>query len=228
MCEPRSVGVDAPLALHAIYASEMRWHALSLIMLGFERVNKAQWTNAAEDNITGELVRRMKEVTQDPVSPEWVDHYEVNEQQLQNVHGKLGNARPRMDIEFERHSRGPRPRLGFEAKRLGRGAGLAAYLGADGLEAFLSGYYPTTHGEAGMLGYIQENNCEFWANTLTTTLQGNAYGLVNGGECRSLNFDGVPHGLGSTHNDQSGSSLLVLHLLLPFVSTNSSENLMEA
>src|SRR5208337_5586090 len=100
--------------------------------------------------------------------------YEVREQVPLNVHEKHGKRRPKMDIEVERHRRGIRPCLGFEAKRLGRGETVGGYLGSEGLTAFLTGYYPTTHGEAGMLGYIQERTNDEWSAKLARELSLNA------------------------------------------------------
>ena len=84
------------------------------------------------------MVRAMRQVVQEDAF-DWLSWYEVREQTRQNVAGKRGKRRPIMDIEFERHCRGSRPRLAFEAKPLRRGKSVGAYLGAKGLATFFSG-----------------------------------------------------------------------------------------
>jgi len=207
---------DAPILLHEVYTYELRIHAITLIILGYRRLSIASFALAEEDEITGELVRSIRLVTVDQTSPEWVDHYEVREQVPQNVAGIFGKHRPRMDIEVERHYRGPRPCIGFEAKRLGRGKRLNAYLGTDGLGAFLSGHYPTTHGEAGMLGYVQENSVEHWSGNLARELARGQYQVSAGGEMRTLMTDSEMPLFFSEHTDSRGKPLSVIHLLLSF------------
>jgi len=127
------------------------------------------------------------------------------------------NGDQKMDIEFECHRRGVRPRLGFEAKRLGNGKAAGDYLGAEGLAAFVSGYYPTTHGEAGMIAYVQERSVDSWATKLCSELTRHekAHSLIGGW---------VPHErctgqstYSSTHQLTGSAKLLVTHVLLPFL-----------
>jgi hypothetical protein len=129
------------LALHEIYIVELREHALVLIWLGYQRMQQTDLSTAEEDDITGELTRHMDEITQADDAPPWVERYTVKEQIRSYTPDRLGKKRPIVDVEFERHRRGIRPRLRFEAKRLGRGVGVADYLGSEGLGAFLDCYY---------------------------------------------------------------------------------------
>ncbi len=206
------------ILLHEVYAAELRVHAVTLIWLGYRRLKIAALCTAEEDDITGELVRAMKLVVQDPSSPDWVDHYEIREQVPQNVAEKRGKRRPKMDIEVERHQRGPRPCLGFEAKRLGRGAAIGGYLGSEGLGAFLGGYYPTTHGEAGMLGYVQEKTRDEWSARLGQELSVNSsrHRIARGGELQAFHVEVAMPAFRSGHTDTAGKPLLVIHVLLAF------------
>lgn len=158
------------IPLRETYAEQLRAHALELITLGYHRLDAPSFQHAEEDEITGELVKAIKLVLHDPESPEWVERYVVQEQIPQNVAGRRGKHRPKMDIEIEHHRRGTPPRLGFEAKRLGPNHGVSNYLGEEGLLAFINGYYPTTHGEAGMLGYVQSATPAVWHQKLVTAL----------------------------------------------------------
>ena len=126
-----------------------------------------------------------------------------------------------MDIEIERHHRGPRPCLGFEAKRLGHGytiGGNRGYLGDEGLAAFLSGYYPTTHGEAGMLGYVQEKTSEEWSAKLAKELSRNSikHRIAEGGELQAFIAGPAMPAFCSAHTGADGKRLLVIHVLLAF------------
>jgi hypothetical protein len=176
----------------------------------------ASFASTEEDDITDHLVRAMREVKTDPESPRWADFYEVHEQRPQNVADKSGKRRPRMDIEFERNARGRRPRLGFEAKRLGGRHTSSGYLEEEGLGAFLQGYYPTSHGEAGMLGYIQEKSVWSWSGKLSAELTRDSerHRLVKSYTNSQLKAtDRVSH-FDSQHTTQTGDPLRMIHVLL--------------
>ena len=81
-----------------------------------------------------------------------------------------GKHRPKLDIEIEHQNRGTPPGLGFQAKRLGPSHGVCNFLGEEGLLAFINGYYPTIHGETGMLGYVQSRTPAAWHQDLTAAL----------------------------------------------------------
>jgi hypothetical protein len=208
----------APILPHVVYAGELRVHAVMLIWLGHQQLDAASFASTDEDVITEMLVAAMKRVQTDETSPPWVDHYEVHEQRPQNVGDKHGKSRPKMDIEFECHRRGIRPHLGFEAKRLRQSGGLRDYLGADGMAAFLSGYYPTTNGEAGMLGYVQDASVSEWSARLAYQIQQSSekYQAANNGGWLEINDQpGMPW-YTSQHTDAESKPLRVVHVLLPF------------
>jgi hypothetical protein len=210
-----------PILLHQAYASELRVHAITLIVLGYQRLSANTLVTADEDDITGELVRCIKLIVTDSKSPVWVDHYEVREQIPQNTNGVFGKRRARMDIEVERDHRGPRPCLGFEAKRLGRGCGFSEYVGDEGLGSFLSGHYSTTHGEAGMLGYIQEKHSDHWRDGLIDRLKAGQHRISIGGDFKVLaDVHGIPH-YSSGHTTTAGSPIVILHVLLMFAPPSS-------
>jgi hypothetical protein len=164
--------VDKP-DIRKAYLTALRFHAHELIALGYKRLDSLLYVKWEEPAITGELIRVMREVVESDEAPVWAVYYSIADDPPLNVPGKLGKSRSRVDIEFERTGvRGLRPRLRFEAKRLGRTPGhtIAAYLGADGMGCFISGKYPLTHDEAGMLGYIQSSNEKDWSDQIKSTL----------------------------------------------------------
>jgi len=207
-------------SLYAVYAAELREHAVDLVWLGYLRLQASSFVRAEEDVITGELVKEMKNVLEDPVSPpSWAEHYSVNEQQRANVNGKQGKGRPIIDVEFERHCRGKRPRIRFEAKRLRQASGVGDYLGEEGLAAFLSGYYPIFQNEAGMLGYVQDETPEAWAQKLSLELatRFTEHRVRPDGQWSRL----PPSALGapsfySGHIDFNNAPTTVTHMLLAF------------
>lgn len=212
----RNQGADTQW-LHEVYIVELREHALVLIWLGYQRMQGTDFSTAEEDDITGELARHMDEITQAEDAPPWAEHYTVKEQIRSHTPDKLGKRRPIVDVELERHKRGIRPRLRFEAKRLGRGVGVGDYLGSEGLGAFLDCYYSRTHNEAGMLGYIQGGTEQEWAEKLARGLTSAQYRILSNGGWEHLPIAGAPpYTYRTVHSDQEGIHLLVLHVLLRF------------
>jgi hypothetical protein len=207
------------ILMDQVYAKQMRIHAIMLVWMGYRRLDAASMTKSQEDDITGELKRKIKEVTQDPSAPDWVDCYEVAEQVRQNAGKKRGKRRPIMDIEMERHCRGNRPHLGFEAKPLRRGKSVGAYLGEKGLGAFVSGYYPTTHGDAGMLAYVQDETSDEWSKKLAKQLSSKAkkHRVARDGQLQTFNAEDTMPAFSSGHLDKTGKPLFVIHILLSFL-----------
>ncbi len=206
------------LALHDIYILELREHALVLIWLGYQRMRGTDFSAAEEDDITGELARHMDEVIQAEDAPPWAERYSVKEQIRSHSADKLGKRRPIVDVEFERNKRGIRPRLRFEAKRLGRGAGVSDYLGSEGLGAFLDCYYSRTHNDVGMLGYVQSGTEEEWAAKLASGLISARHRIITGGAWKPLHIVGGPlHVYHTMHSDKDDIDIAVFHVLLLFV-----------
>jgi hypothetical protein len=136
-------------------------------------MKKAAFAAEREPVVTGELVREIRAYLESgAAAPSWAAYYTIHDDPPRSVSGKLGIARPRVDIEFERVVPGPRPRLQFEAKRLDTPTGhtVSGYLGKDGLGCFTSGRYPMKHHEAGMLGYVQSETEQIWADRIALAL----------------------------------------------------------
>jgi hypothetical protein len=204
-------------ALNAVYLAELRDHALTLVWMGYQRMLPADYSKAEEDTITGELARHMDEITQDETAPLWTEHYSVKEQVRSHTSDKFGKRRPIVDIEFERHKRGKRPRLRFEAKRLGRGATVADYCGGEGLGAFVDCHYSRTHNEVGMLGYVQTGTEHHWSTKLEAELVPRVHGVIVGGEWKRVeSVDGPPHTFQTIHKDKRAVNFFLLHVLLGF------------
>lgn len=123
--------------------------------------------SAEEPDITGCLIEQAKELTESEDAEDWLEHLEVIDDQPQNdVPDRLGKRRPRIDIEFVRTGRGRRARFHVEAKRLCRSDSVGEYLGAGGIEMFLTGSYASKWPWAGMVGYVQSDDMAKWLAAL--------------------------------------------------------------
>ncbi len=147
------------------YQTAFRKKVFKLLKMGYDRLDIVSFKDAEEEDITGEIVRKINEILEDRGSPPWVSYFAIHEDPSINAVGRKGKRRKRIDIEFERVCHGPRPRYPFEAKRLctNTHATMGKYLGSEGLGEFLSGSYARDKIEAGMIGYIQSDTPEFWA-----------------------------------------------------------------
>jgi hypothetical protein len=206
--------------MRVAYWASLRKHAHELIAMGYQELHAADFENSQEPDITGELVRAMREILERETAPDWAEYYAIPEDPPLNVPSKQGTSRPRVDIEFERVKRGKRPRLRFEAKRLGRRHGVTTYLGVDGLGCFTSGKYPLTHPEAGMLGYVQSHGEVTWAARIEAALKQapDTYAVV--GDERGTLHPITPH-LSHTyrskhHCQRSEEDIDIFHILLRF------------
>ena len=206
--------------MRALYVAKLREHAHIMIAMGYQSLDATSFSKCEETAITGELVRTMNDFLEADDSPDWTQLYSIADDPPLNAPGKLGRSRSRVDIEFQQLVPGKRPRLRFEAKRLGTTSGhtVTTYLGPEGMGCFLSGKYPTTHDEAGMLGYVQSNDEQYWVDRIEK-------GLVNKGEKYSVvpplfhrqHICSLEHTYVSHHQQIPGSqSITIHHILLRF------------
>jgi hypothetical protein len=182
-------------------------------------MDKAAFSQQQEPAITGELVREMRAYLElGPAAPVWAANYSIHDDPPLNTDGRLGSSRRRVDIVFERLAPGTRPRLQFEAKRLDSNTGhtVAGYLGGEGLGCFLSGRYPLTHSEAGMLGYVQSASEEAWAKKIAFQLSANsaAYGVELPPFERQRIVETLDHTWVSHHRRSFAENLITVHHIL--------------
>ena len=146
------------------YRRIFRRQVFQLLKCGYDRLNAAIYQTAEEEDITGDLVLELNEITQDRSYPRWVGSICICEDPRVNVDGRKGKRRQKIDIEFVSARHGPRPHFYFEAKRLSASThAIGKYLGSEGLGEFLVGNYGRDENEAGMLGYIQSHTPDSWA-----------------------------------------------------------------
>lgn len=122
--------------------------------------------DAEEPHITGEIVRSIRDALEAEDAESWMQDFDIYDDPPQNIAGKFGKHRPRIDLEFIRVLRGRRPRFHIEAKRLYRTGSVNDYFGNKGLGMFVAGTYAANEPSAGMLGYVQTDDCQIWLDRL--------------------------------------------------------------
>ena len=204
--------------IRAVYAKQLNLHAHILIAEAYTKIDFQSFVTSEETTITGELVRRMREYLESYEAPSWGVYYSIGDDSPLSVDGKYGKYRPRIDIEVERTGiRGTRPRLRFEAKRLGKTSGhtVSTYLGPDGMGCFISGKYPLTHDEAGMLGYLQSDNENEWSNKIENALvKGSDRYHVVSPPYRKQKICSLEHTYLSHHFCDSRTTVISIHHIL--------------
>ena len=202
------------------YYKAFRKHVLELIGMGYGRLAAADYRQSEEPVITGDLVRAIRLVAEDVSSPTWAAFFAIHDDPPVNDNRRRGKHRLRVDIEFERTQRGPRPRFQFEAKRLYSSSCTSKYLGADGLGCFIEGRYSVNQDEAGMLGYVQAHVEVVWAERIKDSLSshGQEYMLrKDGGWERSAYTSLLTHTYRTRHNRRSRlKPIWISHVFLRF------------
>jgi len=196
--------------------------ALFVILAGHKRLteNAADYSDEEEPNMTGEIVRYTREYVEASDACEWVSRYAVHDDPPENDAIRMGKGRKKVDIIVERTQKGRHPRMRFEAKRLKRpGFPASEYVGGKGLGEFIAGNYAAGDDTAGMLGYIQSDDCDYWSGNISDCLRKkkDEVGLIEGGQWQEARVDGIDQCYKTRHNRPTVKrELLVYHLLLTF------------
>ena len=207
---------------NADFRRRFRRDVFRILKGGYDRLNHSRYQAEEEPAITGELACAARTFIEGPGAPAWAARYSVHDDPPVSAAGKRGKRRPRLDIQIERTGPGPHPRFGFEAKRLCKGhSGVAAYVGVKGLGALLDGTYCSEDDEAGMLGYVQSESEQDWADKLSSHFNKNASTrhICHGGEWREkVAITGLPKCFHTRHHRKHlMREITIYHLLLTFV-----------
>jgi len=197
------------------------------LQLGYESLSPSKFTNSEEDDITGELCKYMKVLTEEKPTERWMSRYSVHDQDPVNdvvnpETGKIrrGKRRPKLDVRLVSKSRVPNIRFCIEAKRLYRSGSVKEYADDEGLGAFVDEYYAEHDDAAGMLGYVQTDSIAKWLGKVEaclaqeTSLEKSPPGKV---WCLSRFPKGPPVTYLSLHRRiKSGRKLDVFHVFFDF------------
>jgi len=194
-----------------------------LIQLGYSRLNPARYANTQETAITGDLAEAVEDVLDYPTA-RWMRFYCVHddppENQPKHRRQRRGRNRHRVDIRLDSSEFSPRARFRFECKRLGKGHTAADYLGNAGLGCFLNAEYATADPCAGMLGYVQSDDEQTWADRIEQRLVESAedYSLRRQSPWRHEPvIKELPHTYRSRHGRGRGREPIeIYHTLLRF------------
>jgi hypothetical protein len=214
--KPAIKTVDAPEYLQAF-----REQVFKLIKMGYDRLDSKEYKDSEEPDISGELVSKMREIAQNSTGLRWAAHFSIHDDPPINELKRLGKKRRRLDIELVRTRYGPHPRYPFEAKRLsGRYFTTGKYLGQKGLKEFTTGHYAADLDEAGMLGYIQSDSLQKWADKLHRQFEKDSMSLQACPDGKWTNTEVIPelnHCYRSKHNRPTvGKPITLYHILLNF------------
>ena len=146
-----------------------------ILWAGYERLDAAAYHASEEDEITGDLASKMNEVLGDSPEP-WMRMYQVHDQHPVTPLGgpssvrRVGKRRSKIDLQFVANSGSGFHRFSWEAKRLGPGHAIGAYLGQAGMGCFFSGQYSSDCDFGGMIGYAQSEDSASWHDILMKKL----------------------------------------------------------
>jgi len=205
------------------YVASFHRDALYLIIAGRKKLvgSGVDCFDVDEEDITGDLADYTNRYINSLSSPDWTKHYRVQEELRENAKGKKGKHRSRVDIVCILTGRKPHQLMKFEAKRLKKpGFPVGKYVGKTGLGEFISGNYARNNNAAGMLGYIQSDDCDYWAEQIPNALdkKKKEIHLTKDGQWQKTNLENVNDCYKTQHNRPTvGCELLVYHLLLDFV-----------
>lgn len=212
----------------AEYRKAFLGHVHKLLHAGYGALSPSKFTGAKEDDITGELCKRMKHLTEvAPTSP-WMARYSIHDQDPVNdaTHEKYGSirrgtGRPRLDIRIVHQTRPPKTSFSIEAKRLYRSDSIAAYMDDEGLNAFVQEYYAKDDDACGMLGYVQCGQTSDWTEKLHNRLTKEPSVILDGKGAPwsrlAAKATGIDAYLSRHKRQPSGRVIDIHHMVLLFV-----------
>ena len=198
------------------YRSTFIKHVHLLVWQGYSRLNRQQLQTMHEPAITGLICEQIEHILDDPNSPSWVDDYEIHDDPPVHAPTRQGKNRRRVDLKLASRRYRPRARFCFEAKCLNKTAGVADYLGPDGLGQFISGGYALGDSQAGMLAYVQLEDCETWCSKIEKQLNVRKHQIANGGNWTQLTITvQLQHCFRTIHRRVPRSQIELFHTMLP-------------
>jgi len=211
---------EPEVELRIEHQQALRGHAIKLLKLGHGKLNAASFAESEEEDITGKLKEAIESVIEVASGvPAWVDRYTVYDEEKPSGTPKLGKKRPRIDITIKRRwkLRESHPRFRFEAKRLKTDKRITPYFGKEGIGCFLRGFYPLTHPEAGMIGYVQAGTLADWQQRLGNyaNKKSSRLRVVSGGEWKNYEC-ALPCSSITEHKHPAYPKVSIIHLLLAF------------
>ena len=175
----RSRGIDASRSI--AYTQVFLQHVHLLVWHGYAQLDRSILATLHEPAISGLICEAIEKHLDDPMSPPWVADYEIHDDPPVHDEVRKGKNRRRVDIKLASRRTRPRTRFSFEAKCLNKNAKVGDYLGKEGLGQFISGSYATEDTYAGMLAYVQTDDCDLWCERIEKSLNAKKHRICSGG-----------------------------------------------
>jgi hypothetical protein len=204
------------------YVVRFRRHCHQLIAAGYGRIHGEDHCGSEEDFITQRLKETIRTAQRERTLPRWAVRYSITDQAPVGVPDRVGKERPKIDIEIESTESRNRPVYHFEAKRLriDDSHSVSEYLGPAGLGMFVAELYGRFGDEGGMLGYVQSESPEHWAEAIGGKVQRepreNHHLTDDGTWVETRLLPALKHTYVTRHTRQTLGKITIYHTLLDF------------
>lgn len=198
-----------------------------LLQLAYESLNASRYQAAEEDDITGDLCKHMKHLTEIAPTERWMGRFSVHDQDPSNDvasaktgQPRKGKRRPKIDIRLVCKHRFPNRGYWIEAKRLYRSDSVSEYVNDEGVGAFVCGDYAKDDELGGMIGYIQADTLHGWLPKLEAKLGAHMsiQRAASGKAWESTSFKNGPLVcFKSLHKRDSGQGITLIHIMFQFL-----------
>ncbi|MEZ5384686.1 MAG: hypothetical protein R3F13_04145 [Prosthecobacter sp.] len=197
-----------------------------LLQLAYESLTPSDYESAEEDDITGDLCKHMKHLTEIEPSERWMVRFSVHDQDPSNdvLSAKTGlprkgKRRPKIDVRIVCKHQTPNRGYCIEAKRLYRSDSVSEYVDDEGVGAFICGDYAKDDEFGGMMGYIQAGKVTDWTPKIEAKLgtQASTQKCKEAKSWTNASFArGPKHCFSSKHMRDSGREITLIHVLFLF------------
>jgi len=198
-----------------------------LLQLAYESLKPADYQQAEEDDITGDLCRHMKHLTETEPSEKWMSRFSIHDQDPSNdvaaaKTGKprKGKRRPKIDVRLVCKHQVPNRGYCVEAKRLYRSDSVSEYVDDEGVGAFICGDYAKDDDFGGMIGYIQTESLQKWLPKIETKL-GTHISVKRTKQSKAWEPSIFKRGprvcFKSVHQRDSGREITLIHVMFQFL-----------
>lgn len=206
----------------ADYQSAFIQRVHQLLQLAYESLDPAAYESSEEDDITGDLCKYMKHLTEIAPAERWMARFSIHDQDPSNdvISEKTGmprkgKRRPKIDVRIVCKHQIPNRGYCIEAKRLYRGDSVSQYVNDEGVGAFICGEYANSDDFGGMIGYVQKDAIADWVTKIDAKL---ATETSTTSKClESVRFKKGPKNCyTSTHLRESARDIQLVHVMLYF------------
>jgi len=197
-------------------------HVHQLVWHGYSQLKHSTLSSLHEPAISGQICEQIEKYMDDPKASVWVSDYEIHDDPPVHDKSRDGKNRRRVDIKLASRRSRPRTRFCFEAKCLNKKSGAADYLGKDGLGQFVTASYAATESHAGMLAYVQSEDCDAWCEKIQQKVDNKKHRLSDAGHWKAISITRViQHCYQTIHTrPRKLPNVVVLHTLLDCTSAN--------